>query len=211
MFFPQSIARTKNFIDLIKEYREGISITSAAGHGDEAEDDGAATMNEVNLLRQQSLHEDVEALELLSVRKLEVRRLIRVEKFVVLLGFVEDLPFAIMNSILILFHRDHIDFTMIYVSTLLTCLGFGMKLMSFRIIYILNLELKELKAQGKLQRTHSVSKCVRNLSLGSERRQWSIMSVAESKDEVKEDQQDNKIQISTSEPKPLHIALRSVC
>ena len=33
------------------------------------------------------------------MKAVEVRQLIRVEKFVLLLGFVEDLPFAIMNSI----------------------------------------------------------------------------------------------------------------
>ena len=212
LFFAQSIARTKNFIDLIKEYREGISITSAAGHGDEAKHDGSATMNEVNLLRQQSLYEDVEALECLSAKTLEVRRLIRVEKFVLLLGFVEDLPFAIMNSILLLFHRDHINYSMIYASTLLTCVGFGIKLMSFRIIYVLNSELKYLKEHGRLQRTHSVSKAVRKLSSVSDLRQLSLISVEESKVKGKKYRQDNTMTNCANEPKPrdLRAALESV-
>ena len=159
MFFVfdfQSIARTKNFIDLIQEYREGISVTSKAGRND----DSAVTRNELDLLEKEGLHEDVRKLEALSAQTVSIRRSIRVEKFVVLLGFVEDLPFAIMNSILLVYHRDHIAFTMIYGSTLLTFLGFGMKCMSVKVIYRLRTEFKYLKSHIQLQRNHSIAKIV---------------------------------------------------
>ena len=97
---------------------------------------------------------------MLSAHAVSIRRSIRVEKFVVLLGFVEDLPFAIMNSILLVYHRDHIAFTMIYGSTLLTFLGFGMKCMSVKVIYRLRTEFKYLKSHIQVQRNHSIGKIV---------------------------------------------------
>ena len=157
--FGNCIARAKNFMDLIKEYNHGVSMHSGAGHDDAVNhDDSTATALEVNLLRQGGFHDDVEKLESLSVKSVEVRRSIRIEKFTFMLGFVEDLPITIMNSILLMKYRDDINYEVIYVSTLITLLEFGMKSMSIEKIFMLNSELKYLKEHSRLQRKHSVSK-----------------------------------------------------
>ena len=167
-------------------------------------------MNEVNLLKQEGLYEDVERLELLSVKTVEMRRLIRVEKFVLLLGFVEDLPFSIMNSILLLFHREHIDFTMIYISTLLTCLGFGMKLMSSRIIYVLNSDLKYFREYGRLQRNHSVSKVARRLTMRSEQLSMSLRNGQKSGDDYVQSSKKDEIANSSNQLKSIDLAISSM-
>ena len=156
--FGNCIARTKNFIDLIKEYTHGVSMTTSAGHEDEHDDGSTATPLEVKLLKEQGLHDDVEKLEAISVKMVEVRRSIRIEKFTFILGFVEDLPITILNSILLIQYRDDIEYGVIYFSTLLTLLEFGMKSMSLEKIFMLNSELNYLKTHSQLQRNHSINK-----------------------------------------------------
>ena len=110
------------------------------------------------MLTSKGLTDEIKKLEDLTVKITEVRRSIRIEKFTFVLGFVEDLPITIMNSVLLLSYRDDIEYEVIYVSTLITLLEFGMKSMSFEKIMMLRSELKYLRQHVMLQRQSSVSK-----------------------------------------------------
>lgn len=148
--FGNCIARMKNFIDLIKEYTAGVAMTSHALDQDQ-------NLSDVKLLRDQNMLDDVSKLEDLTVKLLEVERQTRIEKFTFMLGFVEDLPICIMNSVLLLSYREDIDYQTIYSSTLFTLIGFGVKMMSLEKIIMLKSEVKYMKQHVRLQRTSSVN------------------------------------------------------
>merc|ERR1712096_401833 len=165
--FFNCIARMKNFIDLVKELTGGVAMSAQSysqnlDDGGEMTEDHGTNLREVAMLAEQGLDEDIKKLEDLTVKITEVRRSIRIEKFTFVLGFVEDLPITIMNSVLLLGYRDDIEYSTIYVSTLITLLEFGMKAMSMEKIMMLRSELKYLRQHVLLQRKSSCSKLSSN-------------------------------------------------
>ena len=79
---------------------------------------------------------------------------------------LEDLPVAIVNSILMIDYNNDINFNVIYFSTLITLLEFGHKFNSLEKIFMLKSRLTDLVHHVNLQRRFSVSK-VKNKGLNN--------------------------------------------
>ena len=166
--FGNMLYRMQNFIELCKEYSSGISITSddmkrvQRTSSSNKHDSNDAILADVEFLKSTGDIAGLNKLEDLTVKIQNITRQIRIEKFTFTLGCLEDLPVAIVNSILMINYTDDIDFDVIYFSTLITLLEFGHKFNSLEKIFMLKSRLTDLLHHVQLQRKFSVSKANKN-------------------------------------------------
>jgi len=168
--FGNLLWRSRNFLEMLKEYNQGVSISAADGRddallvgesmatggGDRARAHSLA--DDINTLKARgaSGRENVKVLEDLTVKIVNATRQIRIEKFTFVLGLLEDMPIAVMNSILMMKYMDDIDFPIIYFSTLTTLMEFGVKTISLEKVFMLKMRLRVLRGYVDVQRRYSI-------------------------------------------------------
>jgi len=169
--FGNMLWRSRNLIEMLKEYSQGVSISAAEAEGklellnDDEDNKGGrqrqhSLAEDIDTLRKKGSQYDIKLLQDLTVKIVNTERSIRIEKFTFVLGLLEDLPIAIMNSVLMLGYMDDINFTVIYFSTLTTLLEFGVKMISLEKVLMLKSRLRDLKAHVNVQRKYSLSQGV---------------------------------------------------